>query len=342
MNIYGIDVSGISLFSTFIIEHFIIAKITFDRYNSEKLKLEHNDSDEGKNKLADFNKELNANLATLDNQLLESLTVGLNQLENFINTLKIHLEAERFQDNEIYKRADVSELKWFEFKIKNLRRFPIVATDIDLKHFKIMINKEKSPNLQISLSFRFCIILCTLLLLIPFILMFLKNSHASIIDLSENILRLVIPGTLGLLGLVITSTTFMANFYKDNLKIYTLPQKRNKRSEDIIKATTPEEIYSLTDNFLRENAVTAFDALVAQHISKNLYKLSLFLLSFVIISLISYMLTFINFNFNTVLFFALLLSLSLLFTNILFTVLFIIKILTNRLLFNDFLASEEN
>ncbi|MGE1112155.1 hypothetical protein ACQJ0K_10365 [Priestia megaterium] len=342
MNIYSMDTSGIFLFSTFIIDHFIIAKITFDKYNSEKLKLKLNDSDEEKKELEDFNKKLKANLAALDSQLLKDLKMGLNQLEEFVHTLKIHLDAKRFEDNEIYKRADASDLKWVEFKIMNLRWLPIKAYDICSKHFKFMINKRNSPNLQISLSFKFCIALCTLLLLIPIILIFLKNGHESTTNLSGNILRLIIPGTLGLLGLVITSTTFMANFYKDNLKIYKLPQKRKKQIEDIVKATSPEEIYKLTDNFLRENAETAFDALVAQNISKNLYKLVLFLLLFVIISLISYMLIFIDFNFNTALFFALLLSLSLLFTNILFTILFIIKILTNQLLFNDFLAPEED
>lgn len=277
----------------------------------------------------------NEQLQMLDESFISDLTEKFERLKSFVQNMKLYLSNIRLQGSEPYKQADVDDLKWFRIEINDLKWFRTEKDDINLKWLVIKFRKEV-PNLEILLNFKLCITLCTLALLIPFILILWKTDHSTVIELSSNILKLVAPGTLGMLGLVVTSATFIANFYKDKLQRFEFSEKRNKLIKTI-KTKKPEDIFILTDYFVYKNDRIILDSLNARNISKNLHKLSLYLILFVISSLLFYMVTFTpsSFNLNMTLYFLFLTFSILLFVNILFTVLFIIRIITMKLLFND-------
>ncbi|MHC5529520.1 hypothetical protein [Priestia megaterium] len=280
-------------------------------------------------------------IETIDKELITNLKKGLKELKFFINTqLKTYLSSIRFLESEVYKEADVSDLKWFHLSIKSLKGFNIGNLNLDLKWFKLTC-RSTVPNLVILVHFRLYIALCTILLSSPFIYMLWERKDSTVIDLSNSIIKLVAPGTLGLLGLVVTSATFIANFYKDKLQRYELPEKRNKLLRTI-RTKNPEQIFQLTDDFITENEMVILDSLNAQNISKNLHKLSLYLILFITSSILFYMITFVPFNLNIVLLCIFLMLLILLFINILFTILFIIRIITRHLLFNDLPSKKYN
>ncbi|WKG30176.1 hypothetical protein [Priestia aryabhattai] len=283
----------------------------------------------------------NTRTETIDKELIINLKEGLKELKFFINTqLKTYLSNIRFLESEVYKEADVSDLKWFYLSVRSLKGFSIGNLNLDLKWFKLKC-RTTLPNLEILVHFRLYIALCTILLSFPFIYMLWEHKDSTVIDLSNSVIKLVAPGTLGLLGLVVTSATFIANFYKDKLQRYELPEKRKKLLRTI-RTKRPEQISQLTDDFISENEMVILDSLNAQNISKNLHKLSLYLILFITSSILFYMITFVPFNLNIILLFIFLLLLILLFANILFTILFVIRIITRHLLFNDLPSKKYN
>ena len=104
------------------------------------------------------------------------------------------------------------------------------------------------PKINNKISFIFFMILLST----PFIwIVWHQQDYGLILETSQDILKIMITSTLGMLGLVITSATFMANYYKDvgekRLKILI---DWNSLQEELLKQKALKKLSNLTINII--------------------------------------------------------------------------------------------
>lgn len=241
-----------------------------------------------------------------------------------------HAFIENYEEDLIKKVRDGHSFLENELKLYKLLLLTYYYSEYEIR---FQVRSKAKVNVIPKVNNKMSSIFLMVLLSIPFIwIVWHQQNFGLIIDTSKDILKIVISSTLGMLGLVITSATFMANFYKGlggkRLEILT---NFDALQEEAVKAKSAEEIQQLNHEYYKSNINNMLESSEAVMISGFLKNLSLFLLLFVCLALLALMITYIPNNFVWWLFTIFFISLDFIFFKILFTVLSIVRFIDNSL-----------
>lgn len=220
----------------------------------------------------------------------------------FLLPIKHAKEANKLEIKSNDERRDERLICLFQQGVEELKE-SIISWKSSVFIDNILIKLSESKLNSTYIIKRLVVTIAILLLvMMPFKYIFNIDQNI-LIEASQNILRIIIPSSIGLLGLVITSTTFLANFFKDTMKEMKFLSIFDTGRKEVAELINYDYriIADSARRFYNKNITEFNDYKDVSNISRELKRLAHSLIYLILLSLTSLIATFIPTEINTTL-----------------------------------------